>query len=192
MAELRDPRDYPKSLCLLQGIDICLYLVASVVIYVYAGQDVTSPALGSASPVVRKVAYGVALPTVNSLLPFSPLVSYPQNQPLFYSNTQKIITAGVVNGHVACKYVYVRIFRNSDRMHSRDLIATGSWVAIGFVVWILAWIIAEAIPVFDNLLSLIASLFASWFTCKLRCQRVCIVHANCLLQMVSAVFSGFI
>ena len=69
MAELRDPKDYPKSLCLLQGIDLCLYLVASVVIYVYAGQDVTSPALGSASPVIRKVAYGVALPTVSS--PFS-------------------------------------------------------------------------------------------------------------------------
>lgn len=81
MAELRDPRDYPKSLCLLQGIDICLYLVASVVIYVYAGQDVTSPALGSASPVVRKVAYGVALPTV-SPLPLS-LVLQP------HSNTQK-------------------------------------------------------------------------------------------------------
>ena len=70
MAELRDPRDYPKSLCLLQSIDLCLYLVASVVIYVYAGQDVTSPALGSASPVIRKVAYGVALPTVSSPLSF--------------------------------------------------------------------------------------------------------------------------
>ena len=85
MAELRDPRDYPKSLCLLQGIDLCLYLVASVVIYVYAGQDVTSPALGSASPVVRKVAYGVALPTVSSL----PLLSLSHTRPLFFSNTKK-------------------------------------------------------------------------------------------------------
>lgn len=51
-------------------------------------------------------------------------------------------------------------------MHKRDWVATGSWIAIGAVVWLLAWIIAEAIPVFNNLLSLIASLFASWFTCK--------------------------
>ncbi|ODM15615.1 hypothetical protein SI65_08849 [Aspergillus cristatus] len=138
MAELKDPKDYPKSLCLLQGIDLVLYIVASVIIYCYAGQDVTSPALGSASPIVRKVAYGIALPT--------------------------IVIAGVVNGHVACKYVYVRIFRNSDRMHKRDWVATGSWIAIGAAVWLLAWIIAEAIPVFNNLLSLIASLFASWFT----------------------------
>lgn len=138
MSELKDPKEYPKSLFLLQGIDVCLYIVTSVVVYYYAGQDVTSPALGSASPVVRKVAYGIALPT--------------------------IIIGGVVNGHVACKYVYVRIFRGSDRMHKKDLVATGTWVILMLGLWIVAWIIAEAIPVFNNLLSLVASLFASWFT----------------------------
>lgn len=64
MAELRNPRDFTKSLCLLQGIDISLYLIAAVVIYRYAGDGVTSPALGSASPIVSKIAYGIALPTV--------------------------------------------------------------------------------------------------------------------------------
>lgn len=63
-AELKDPRDFPKGLCLLQGIDICLYLVAAVVIYRFGGADVSSPALGSAGPIVGKVAYGIALPTV--------------------------------------------------------------------------------------------------------------------------------
>ncbi|KAL2854227.1 transmembrane amino acid transporter protein-domain-containing protein [Aspergillus pseudoustus] len=137
-AELKDPRDFPKGLCLLQGIDICLYLVAAVVIYRYGGADVTSPALGSAGPIVGKVAYGIALPT--------------------------IIIAGVIYGHVASKYIYVRIFRGTDRMHKRDFVAVGSWVAIAFCLWVLAWIIAEAIPVFSNLLSLITALFASWFT----------------------------
>ncbi|KAB8245640.1 transmembrane amino acid transporter protein-domain-containing protein [Aspergillus flavus] len=129
MSELKDPKDYPKSLFLLQGIDVILYIVTAVVIYYYAGQDVTSPALGSASPVVRKVAYGIALPT--------------------------IIIGGVVNGHVACKYVYVRLFRGSDRMHKKDLVATGSWVLLMLGLWIVAWVIAEAIPVFNNLLSLV-------------------------------------
>ncbi|KAL4888866.1 amino acid transporter [Aspergillus ambiguus] len=138
IAELKDPREYPKSLLLLQGTDICLYVVTAVVIYCYAGEDVTSPALGSASPVVGKVSYGIALPT--------------------------IIIGGVVNGHVAAKYVYVRIFRHGDHMHKKGLIATGSWLLIGLVLWVIAWVIAEAIPVFNNLLSLIASLFASWFT----------------------------
>ncbi|PLN74729.1 amino acid transporter [Aspergillus taichungensis] len=138
MSELKDPRDYPKALFLLQGTDICLYIVTAVVIYCYAGDDVASPALGSASPIVRKVAYGIALPT--------------------------IIMGGVVNGHVAAKYVYVRLFRNSDRMHKTDLFAMGSWVGIAFALWVVAWVVAMAIPVFNELLSLIASLFASWFT----------------------------
>ncbi|KAB8077880.1 transmembrane amino acid transporter protein-domain-containing protein [Aspergillus leporis] len=137
-AELKDARDFPKALCLLQTIDICLYIIAAVVIYRYGGADVASPALGSASPIVSKVAYGIALPT--------------------------IIIAGVINGHIAFKYVYIRLFRGTDRMHKRDLIAISSWIGIALGLWILAWIIAEAIPVFSNLLSLITALFASWFT----------------------------
>lgn len=68
IAELKNPRDFPKALCLLQCVDISIYLVAAVVIYVYAGADVASPALGSASPLIAKIAYGVALPTVCFLL----------------------------------------------------------------------------------------------------------------------------
>ncbi|KAI9376101.1 transmembrane amino acid transporter protein-domain-containing protein [Aspergillus egyptiacus] len=138
ISELKDPREYPKALFLLQGTDTILYLVSAVVIYCYAGPDVTSPALGSAGPLIAKIAYGIAIPT--------------------------IIIGGVVNGHVAAKYVYVRLFRKTDRIHKADFVAIGSWVAIGFVLWVLAWIIASAIPVFNNLLSLIASVFASWFT----------------------------
>lgn len=67
IAELENDREYPKALCLLQGTDISLYLIAAVVIYRYAGQGVTSPALGSAGDVIMKVAYGVALPTVSPL-----------------------------------------------------------------------------------------------------------------------------
>ncbi|KAF4769377.1 hypothetical protein HAV15_008472 [Penicillium sp. str.  len=137
MAELKNPKDF-TSLLLLQGIDMGLYITAALVIYRYAGSGVTSPALGSASPMVAKVAYGISLPT--------------------------IIIAGVINGHIAFKYVYLRIFQGTDRMHKRDWIATGSWIGIALALWILAWIISSAIPVFSNLLSLITALFASWFT----------------------------
>ncbi|KAF7180888.1 hypothetical protein CNMCM7691_000017 [Aspergillus felis] len=138
MSELKDPRDFPKALMLLQSVDICLYIVAAIVIYIYGGANVSSPALSSAGPMVSKVAYGIALPT--------------------------IIIAGVINGHIAFKYVYLRIFSGSERIHKRDTIAVSSWVAIALSLWIIAWIIAEAIPVFSNLLSLIVALFASWFT----------------------------
>ncbi|KAI9931136.1 hypothetical protein MW887_010793 [Aspergillus wentii] len=138
MAELRDPRDYPKALCMMQAVEMVLYIVAGVVLYYYAGADVASPALGSASPVVAKVAYGIALPA--------------------------ILISGVVCGHVAAKGIYTRVFSGTDRVHKRDLVAIGSWTGIVAGVWIIAWVIAEAIPVFSSLLNLISSLFASWYS----------------------------
>ncbi|KAJ5504979.1 Amino acid transporter transmembrane [Penicillium fimorum] len=138
LAEMEEPRDFPKALVLLQTFEICFYTIAAVVIYYYVGQEVTSPALGSAGPILKKVAYGIAIPT--------------------------IIGAGVVNGHIGLKYIYVRLFRGTDRMHKRDWVAIGSWVGIAFTCWVIAWIIADAVPVFSDLLSLISSLFASWFS----------------------------
>lgn len=44
-------------------------------------------------------------------------------------------------------------------MHKKDLVATGSWLLIGLILWVAAWVIAEAIPVFNNLLSLIVGAF---------------------------------
>jgi hypothetical protein len=66
MAELKEPKDFPKALALLQTIDMSLYIVAAVVIYRYTGADVASPALGSAGPLISKIAYGLALPTVRA------------------------------------------------------------------------------------------------------------------------------
>lgn len=41
-----------------------MYLIVAIVTYRYAGTDVASPALGSTSPLLRKVAYGIAIPTI--------------------------------------------------------------------------------------------------------------------------------
>ncbi|KAJ5081075.1 hypothetical protein N7456_013313 [Penicillium angulare] len=138
ISEMEIPTDYPKTLFLLQTTDTCLYVLAAVVIYYYGGKDVKSPALSSTSATTAKVAYGIAIPT--------------------------IVIAGVINGHVASKYIYVRLFRGTDRMQKRTLFSIGSWVGITFALWVIAWVIAEAIPVFNDLLSLITALFASWFT----------------------------
>lgn len=66
----------------------------------------------------------------------------------------KIIVAGVVNGHVAVKFIYVRIFRGSNAMHRKSLVARGTWFLICALLWVLSWVIAEAIPVFNDLLGL--------------------------------------
>lgn len=115
-------------------------MIISAVIYYYAGPLVTSPALGSASPVVTKVAFGFAIPT--------------------------IIIAGVVNGSVACKYIYIRTWKGTNVVHQKNFKSLGSWVGICAGLWIVAWLLAEAIPNFNLLLGLIAALFGSWFSCE--------------------------
>lgn len=159
ISELKKAEEYPKTLYMLQSIDTSLYLIAAVVIYRYGGKDVTSPALGSTSPIVRKVAYGIAIPTVSTtwMVELSVRLLLMRGQ---------IVIAGVINGHVACKYIYVRLFRGTDRMHKRNFVSVGAWVGISLALWVIAWVIAEAIPVFNDLLSLITALFASWFTCE--------------------------
>ncbi|KAJ5982828.1 hypothetical protein N7481_004927 [Penicillium waksmanii] len=128
ISETEDPKAFPKSLAMLQAVDTVMYLVTALVIYRFAGPDLASPALSSAGPLMKKVAFGLAIPTV--------------------------IIAGVVIGHVACKYVYVRIFRGSAHMHQRNIVGVGSWIGICLIIWVIAWIIAESIPVFNNILSL--------------------------------------
>src|SRR4051812_46233667 len=68
ISEFRNPKDFPKALFLLQICDVSMYVVVAVVVYRYAGNKVSSPALGSAGNVVSKVAYGIAIPTVWPLL----------------------------------------------------------------------------------------------------------------------------
>ncbi|KAJ5138318.1 uncharacterized protein N7515_003166 [Penicillium bovifimosum] len=138
MSETEDPRTFNKSLAMLQIVDTVLYLVSALLIYHYVGPEVQSPAILSMSPVMRKIAWGISIPTT--------------------------ILSGVVLGHVACKYIYVRLFRGSDKMHSRSFLSIGSWVAICLAVWVVAWVVAESIPVFNDLLSLISALFGSWFS----------------------------
>ncbi|KAJ5634321.1 hypothetical protein N7528_002163 [Penicillium herquei] len=135
ISETQDPEFFPRSLAMLQITDTVLYLVSGLVIYRYAGADVQSPAPSSAGHLMKKVCYGLAIPTV--------------------------FIAGIVVGHVACKYVYVRILRGSSHMHRNSFVGIGTWVAIGGLLWVVAWVIAESIPGFNDLLSLISALFGS-------------------------------
>ena len=138
ISELKEPKDFVKSLWLLQGVDTTMYIIVAVVIYRYAGIGVASPALGSTGPLLQKIAYGMAAPT--------------------------IVVAGVINGHVAAKFIFVRMFRGKDMMTSKSLKSWAIWGFISFMLWATAFMIAEAIPVFGDLLGVVSALFASWFT----------------------------
>lgn len=65
ISEMETPTDYPKTLYLLQITDTSMYAVAAIVIYIYGGKGVHSPALSSTKLITAKVAYGIAIPTVS-------------------------------------------------------------------------------------------------------------------------------
>jgi hypothetical protein len=65
MSEMEDARTFNKSLAMLQIIDTVLYLVSALIIYHYIGPNVSSPAISSLSPIMSKVAWGIAIPTVS-------------------------------------------------------------------------------------------------------------------------------
>jgi amino acid permease len=61
-SEMRDPKHYTKALMVCQGTITLAYIVVGVVVYYFCGSYVASPALGSAGPLIKRVAYGIALP----------------------------------------------------------------------------------------------------------------------------------
>lgn len=137
ISELKNPREFPKALALLQVCDITMYIIVAIVVYRYGGNGVASPALGAAGALVKKIAFGLAIPT--------------------------IIIAGVIYGHVASKYIFIRLF-GAKAMARKTKKSFLIWAAITGVLWTIAWIIAQSIPDFNDLLGVVSSLFASWFT----------------------------
>lgn len=61
-SEMRNPREYTKALITCQSVVTVTYVTVGIVVYYYAGSYVTSPAMGSAGPVIKKASYGIALP----------------------------------------------------------------------------------------------------------------------------------
>jgi hypothetical protein len=61
-SEMKDPRFYTRSVLICQGTATVVYLVIGIVVYVYCGSYVGSPALGSAGVLLKKICYGLVLP----------------------------------------------------------------------------------------------------------------------------------
>ncbi|KAK1963305.1 transmembrane amino acid transporter [Colletotrichum sublineola] len=139
IAEFKNPDDWPKALAFLQITNTTLYIIAAVIIYVYVGPDVPSPALSAAGSVtIRKAIWGVAIPT--------------------------IAIAAVIYAHVASQYIFTRIFGNTKHAVRRTKTSTVAWLLITLGIWGIAMVISESIPVFNHLLGLVSALFASWFS----------------------------
>ena len=138
MAEMHTPRDYVKSIWVLGLIEIFIYTLTGAIIYSFVGNGVNSPAILSSSPLMSRVAFGLALPV--------------------------IFISGSINSTVVGKYIMGRVFPNSEVRYVHTKKGWAIWLALICAVTIIAWVIAEAIPFFNALLGIISSLFSSGFT----------------------------
>lgn len=132
ISEMKRPQDYRKA-CLVAGFIVgAMYLSFSLVIYRYCGIWLSTPAFGSAGPLIKKVAYGISLPGL-------------------------ILGVGIYQ-HVAAKYAFVRILRDSEHLQANTLTHWGTWLGINLALGAAAFIVAEAVPILNYLLGLAGAL----------------------------------
>lgn len=135
MAEMHTPKDYVKSVYAIGLIEIVLYTLIGSLVYYFVGQDVQSPALLSAGPLISRIAFGVALPV--------------------------IFISGSINTSVVARYIHGHIYRDSVVRYVNTKTGWVTWIALVTVLTFLSWIVAEAIPVFSDMLSITAALLNS-------------------------------
>jgi hypothetical protein len=137
MEEMHTPKDYMNSIWSLGLIEIVLYTVIGGTLYAFVGKDVDSPALLSASPLICRIAFGVALPV--------------------------IFISGSINTTVAAKFILEQCATPQTQLIQSKR-AWAIWVTLVASITVLAWAIAEAVPFFNSLLGIISSLFISGFS----------------------------
>lgn len=132
ISEMREPRDYRKALFLCMGFVTAAYLCFSLVVYRWCGTWVASPSLGSAGQTIKQVAYGIGL--------------------------VGLIVSACLYLHVAAKYCFVRILRDSRHLQANTVVHWATWLGLTFGMAALSFILAEAVPIFNYLLALTGSL----------------------------------
>ncbi|KAK2595378.1 hypothetical protein QQS21_006914 [Conoideocrella luteorostrata] len=134
-AEMRDPRHYSRSLLICQSGVTATYIIVGTVVYYFCGSYVASPALGSAGPLVKKVAYGLALPGL-------------------------IVTTTLVV-HIPAKYIFVRVLRGSRHLTANGFVHWASWLGCTSLITVIAYLIASSVPVFGGLVALVGALLGT-------------------------------
>ncbi|KAK5079396.1 hypothetical protein LTR51_001593 [Lithohypha guttulata] len=134
-SEMRVPELYTRSLLLCQSVVGVTYVVIGVVVYIYCGSFVSSPALGSAGPLLKKVCYGIALPG--------------------------LIVSTLLFVHISAKYIFVRALRGSHHLTDPTFRHWAVWLSCTAGITLISYIIASAIPVFGPLVSLVGALFGT-------------------------------
>ncbi|KAF9691493.1 hypothetical protein EKO04_010237 [Ascochyta lentis] len=138
ISEMRDPTMYNKAMYTCQATMTGIYVLVGVVVYYFCGSFVSSPALGSAGPLLKRVCYGLALPGL-------------------------IVSTCLVT-HYPAKYVFLRALKGSKHLVSNSRVYWMTWLSCTLGVTIAAYIICSAVPNFGSLISLVGALLATFMS----------------------------
>jgi len=138
IAEMVRPQDFPKSLAVLAGVSIFLFIVPPAIGFRYLGQYATAPAFGSLGVVAyKKASFAfVIVPT---------------------------LVIGVIYANVSGKFVFGHILGKSRHAHSNTVVGWGTWTGVQIGIWSIGFIFAEVIPSMGDFLSLLGAAFDSFF-----------------------------
>lgn len=131
ISEMREPKDYRKAVYVAMGFVTSTYICFALIVYRWCGQWVASPSLGSAGHNMQIAAYAVGF--------------------------IGLAVSACLYLHVAAKYMFVRILRNSHHLQENTMVHWGTWLGLTFGLCSIAFILAEAIPIFTYLIALTGS-----------------------------------
>lgn len=135
-AEMKEPQKWKYSLLMGQGFVVFNYITIASIVYGKVGVFVTSPALGSAGKLIGQIGYGIALPA------------------LFFTAMFQV--------HVAAKYTFVRMLRNTVHLQKSTTIHWLGWSGSCLLSAIVGFVVSLAIPFFNELIGLIGALFGTF------------------------------
>lgn len=139
IAEMKEPRDFWKSVTVVTIAEIILFSIVGALVYVFIGsQYIQSMAIGSlGNDLYMKISFSFMVPT--------------------------LIFLGVLYASVSARFIFFRLFQDTRHVSEHTIVGWSSWIGILLVLWVLAWVIAEVIPFFTSLLSIMGSVFGSFF-----------------------------
>ena len=130
---MKNPRDAKKAAWCLQTVATTFYVLFAVVMYVYIGNTVASPAFSSLLVVWAKAARGLALPN--------------------------LLIAGPLYNHTAAKIIFIRLFRGTVHVHDHMILGWTVWDLLVLLATGAAFVLAIGVPIFGYLIGIAAALF---------------------------------
>ncbi|RFU24876.1 hypothetical protein B7463_g11458, partial [Scytalidium lignicola] len=131
ISEMKNPKDYNKAVYCCMVLVQMTYLAFSLVVYRWCGQWVANPSLGSAGRIIEIAAYAIG----------------------FFG----LVVSACLYMHVAAKYIFVRILRNSKHLQDNSIVHWGTWLGCTASIGAIGFILCEAIPIFSFIIAMIGS-----------------------------------